>query len=130
VTRNDTTLQGSFPYVQQPWAGFRGPSYSATPYTSIRKLNVGTGNEMVATSYPNPFSDKTTIRYNLASASDVTIEVLDINGKRVAAVRENESQLAGVHTIEFNTGNLEPGVYFANIISAFGHATVKMIIHK
>lgn len=27
VTKNDTTLKSSFPYLQNPWPGFRGPSY-------------------------------------------------------------------------------------------------------
>ncbi len=27
VTKNDTTFKAEFPYVQNPWPGFRGPSY-------------------------------------------------------------------------------------------------------
>ncbi|NIJ51787.1 DUF4331 family protein [Dyadobacter arcticus] len=27
VTKNDTTLKKTFPYLQNPWPGFRGPSY-------------------------------------------------------------------------------------------------------
>jgi len=130
VTKNDTTFQASFPYVQQPWASFRGASYSAPAYTSVKKLNIGTGSEIVASNYPNPFNGKTTIKYNLASNSDVTIEVLDINGKKVATLKNNEKQFAGVHNVEFNADNLESGVYFAQIITNFGNTSVKMIIHK
>lgn len=30
VTKNDTTFKSSFPFVQAPWRGFNGPSYSGT----------------------------------------------------------------------------------------------------
>ncbi|WP_221392607.1 DUF4331 family protein [Dyadobacter sp. NIV53] len=36
VTKNDTTLKANFPYLQNPWPGFRGDSYEGTsPGTEI-----------------------------------------------------------------------------------------------
>jgi hypothetical protein len=130
VTKNDTTFQATFPFVQQPWSGFRGNSYAAPVYTSIQKLNIGTENGMIASNYPNPFNGKTTIKYNLASGSTVSIDILDINGKKVATVKQKEKQTAGVHNVEFNAENLETGIYFAHIVTDFGNTNVKMVIHK
>ncbi len=132
ITQNDTTFQSTFPYVQQPWAGFRGNSYSATklPNTGIQGLNIGSRNGMVASNYPNPFNGNTTIKYNLVSASPVSIEVIDMNGKTVATLMNNEQQAAGIQTVDFNSSNLPTGVYFAKISSDFNSATVKMIIGK
>ncbi|MBJ7428035.1 MAG: DUF4331 family protein [Bacteroidia bacterium] len=132
VTQNDTTFQSTFPYVQQPWAGFRGNSYSATklPNTSVQSLNIGTRNGMVASNYPNPFNGNTTIKYNLVSASQVSVVVIDMNGKTVATLLNNEQQTAGIQTVDFNSSNLPTGIYFAKISSDFNTTTVKMMVSK
>ncbi len=132
VTKNDTTFQSSFPYVQQPWASFRGASYSATPLPSlgISNLGIGSRNQIVASNYPNPFVSNTVIKYNLVSSTKVSIDIFDINGKKVATVLNNEKQNAGIQTIDFNAENLKSGIYFAEIVSAYGSASVKMILTK
>ncbi|MFM9945877.1 MAG: DUF4331 family protein [Bacteroidia bacterium] len=132
VTKNDTTFQSSFPYVQQPWASFRGASYSAPtlPTLSITQLGVGSRGQIIASNYPNPFNSNTVIKYNLASSSQVTIEVFDINGKKVATLLNNEKQNAGVQTVNFNADNLKSGIYFAEIVSNYGSTSVKMILTK
>ncbi|MBC7384049.1 MAG: DUF4331 family protein [Bacteroidia bacterium] len=135
ITHNDTTFQASFPYVQAPWAGFRGPSYSAPvlpplPSVGIQKLNIGSNNTIVATNYPNPFTDNTTIKYNLPSDTKVSISVYDISGKEVAVLSHNQLQKAGTQSIEFSTGNLINGIYFAHIITSESKTSVKMIIQK
>lgn len=132
VTKNDTTFQATFPYVQQPWASFRGASYSAAalPTLGISKLGVGTNGQIVASNYPNPFVSNTVIKYNLVSPSHVSIDIFDINGKKVATVLNNENQNAGIQNIDFNAANLGSGIYFANIVSNSGTASIKMIISK
>ncbi len=129
VTKNDTTFQTTFPYVQQPWASFRGASYSATPLPplGIAKLNIG-NKGLVATNYPNPFQSTTRIKYNLASSSRVSIVVFDIDGKKIANVLTNVKQNSGIQTVDFNAENLKSGLYFAEIYSEYGTASVKMIV--
>ncbi|MES2619098.1 MAG: DUF4331 family protein [Bacteroidota bacterium] len=130
-TKNDTTFQSSFPYVQQPWASFRGASYAAAPLPSgIKGLSIGNKSGIIASNYPNPFNGKTTIKYNLSSATNVSIDVIDINGKRVATLIENEKQNAGVKTVDFEAINLPAGIYFAQIATSYGNTSVKMIIAK
>ena len=129
VTKNDTTFQTTFPYVQQPWASFRGASYSATPLPplGIAKLNIG-NKGLVATNYPNPFQSTTRIKYNLASSSRVSIVVFDIDGKKIANVLTNVKQNSGIQTVDFNAEHLKSGLYFAEIYSEYGTASVKMIV--
>ena len=130
-TKNDTTFQSSFPYVQQPWASFRGASYAAAPLPSgIKGLSIGNKSGIIASNYPNPFNGKTTIKYNLSSATNVSIDVIDINGKRVATLIENEKQNAGIKTVDFEAINLPAGIYFAQIATSYGNTSVKMIITK
>lgn len=134
VTANDTTFQNGFPYVQQPWAGFRGNSYSGSvlPPVSvgIDKLGIGSNNNIVASNYPNPVKNSTTIKFNLTTNSKVTVVVFDINGRKVATLMNNEATAAGVHEINYNTTDLKNGTYFAQIVSELGTGTIKMIVNK
>ncbi len=59
--------------------------------------------------YPNPATDKTIISINLKKSSEVTIQVMDMNGKILRAA--NYSNLNGTSTIEMNTENLNSGIY-------------------
>jgi hypothetical protein len=66
--------------------------------------------------YPNPFSGTTTIEYRIPAACNVTLEVYDIMGRRVATL-VNEMQQAGWRHVPFRaanalfTGGLSAGVY-------------------
>ena len=59
--------------------------------------------------YPNPATDKTIVSINLKKSSDVSIQVMDMNGKILRAA--NYSNLNGTSTIEMNTENLNSGIY-------------------
>lgn len=59
--------------------------------------------------YPNPATDKTIISINLKKSSEVSIQVMDMNGKILRAA--NYSNLNGTSTIEMNTENLNSGIY-------------------
>jgi hypothetical protein len=59
--------------------------------------------------YPNPATDKTIVSINLKKSSDVSIQVMDMNGKILRAAAY--SNLNGTSTIEMNTENLNSGIY-------------------
>ncbi|MEP1121750.1 MAG: T9SS type A sorting domain-containing protein [Balneola sp.] len=61
--------------------------------------------------FPNPFNPSTTIQYALPKASDVSIDVFNILGKRVASL-VNQRKAAGSYSIQFQASNLSSGVYF------------------
>jgi hypothetical protein len=127
VTANDTTFQASFPYVQEPWSSFRGASYSASKLpTGIQQLNIGTGDQLIASNYPNPFVDQTTIKFNLSLDGRVTVNIYDLKGNRISTLVNNEYRKAGVHQIAFNADGLASGMYFAEIISGNNKGVVKL----
>lgn len=70
--------------------------------------------------YPNPFNPNTTFSIKLEEASDLTITLFDITGKLVNQV-VNEYTEKGVHTYQFNAGNLASGVYFVKVILVNEH---------
>jgi hypothetical protein len=125
--QNDTTFQSSFPYVQQPWASFRGNSYSAPVLPNVG-LNIGAANNIAITIYPNPVTANATLKYNITSDSKVSIIVYDISGKEITRLMNNEFRKAGIHTLDFNSKEFgASGTYYASIITENGRGTAKIV---
>lgn len=61
--------------------------------------------------YPNPFNPTTTIGYGVPENSEVTLEVFDVLGRKVATLLSEERRNAGRHTISFDASNLASGMY-------------------
>ena len=55
--------------------------------------------------YPNPYSDETTIPFQLINTSDVKLELWDLSGKRVAGIIK-ENMAAGEQEIKVNLRSL------------------------
>lgn len=67
---------------------------------------------------PNPFTDKTVIRYSISTGSEVTIIISDALGKPVKTIREGYQQ-AGSHQVEWSSG-LPAGYYTCHISAGKG----------
>jgi hypothetical protein len=65
--------------------------------------------------YPNPFNPSTTIRYALAKAGFVTLEIFDING-RSAVTLINSFHNPGNYDPIFDGRNFSSGIYFYKIM--------------
>lgn len=69
---------------------------------------------------PNPFASRTTLRFDVPQVSAVTVEVLDLLGRRVAVLTDGEVE-AGTHTVPFEASALPSGVYLVRMqAGAFG----------
>jgi hypothetical protein len=77
--------------------------------------------------YPNPVSDYATIAYSLDARTPVRLAVYDLNG-RVVATLVNEVQATGEYQEMLNTGNLRPGIYLINLVTAAGNETKRLVI--
>lgn len=64
--------------------------------------------------FPNPATNRATLRYNLPAASKVRVELLAQDGK-VLQVLSDTQQEAGEHLIDLETTQLTPGTYFFRI---------------
>ncbi len=60
--------------------------------------------------YPNPFNPVTTISYRLPQVSQVTLEVYNIMGKRIATLVDGKRG-KGEHKVKFDAGGLSSGIY-------------------
>jgi hypothetical protein len=67
--------------------------------------------------YPNPFSSATTIEYNLENASKVNIALMDVTGKQIGVIVD-QNQVAGKYQFDINAEkfHLSPGVYFVKFM--------------
>jgi hypothetical protein len=64
--------------------------------------------------YPNPFTNATTIRYELPSKAPVQLNVYDVRGRRVAALVDEE-QPSGAKEITWTPRGLASGVYLIRL---------------
>ena len=60
---------------------------------------------------PNPFNAQTAIEYGLPEASNVTINIYDILGRRVETLVQEE-QPAGYHQVVWDAKDISSGIYF------------------
>ncbi len=78
----------------------------------------------LAQNYPNPFNPATQIDFSLPGYSDVSLEVFNVLGEKVAFY--NTKLIPGNYSVNWE-GAASAGVYFYRIRTKFGSLTKKMI---
>ncbi|MCH8567668.1 MAG: DUF1939 domain-containing protein [Balneolales bacterium] len=79
--------------------------------------------------YPNPFNPSTTIRYAVANQGQVSLEVYNLLGQRVA-VLVNEVMQPGTYNLSFDASRLASGIYVYRLQTAGEVITRKMTLIK
>lgn len=79
--------------------------------------------------YPNPFNPTTVIPYQIPEAGNVEIKIIDILGREVTSLINQEMQ-SGRHEIRFNGQNLPGGIYFCRLKSGSYSETRKLVLLK
>jgi hypothetical protein len=67
--------------------------------------------------YPNPFNPTTTIEFELARPSIVTLKVYNLLGQEVATLLDREFMEDGPGGVDFDASGYASGVYFYRLIS-------------
>ena len=83
-------------------------------------------NDQELTNFPNPFSNKTYISYQLIKTEPVKLSVYSMDGKLVK-VMVNDTQQTGTYIIPFDAANFQPGVYFYSLVTS-GKSIVKKMV--
>lgn len=79
--------------------------------------------------YPNPFNPVTTIKYQVAEPSLVTLKVYDVIGNEVV-VLVNKEQETGSYSINFNASKYASGMYIYKLTAGKFEKTLKMMLLK
>jgi hypothetical protein len=67
--------------------------------------------------YPNPFNPSTVLSFELPTRGDVSLEIYDVLGRRVASLLSNRTLPAGRHEHVFDAHNLASGTYLVRLTS-------------
>ncbi|GMQ83021.1 MAG: hypothetical protein BMS9Abin05_2493 [Rhodothermia bacterium] len=77
--------------------------------------------------FPDPFSNTTTIQYNLPNPTDVSIKFSDALGRRVQTIFLGYQQ-GGAHELNFDASGLPSGIYFYTLIAGSFSQSRKMVV--
>jgi len=80
--------------------------------------------------FPNPVIDKANIIYKLAKPDNVTVALLDLTGKQVITLVENQTLQASKHIIELNINNLASDIYYLKVKGKESNVIRKLMIIK
>jgi predicted GH43/DUF377 family glycosyl hydrolase len=83
----------------------------------------------LSSNYPNPFNPATKIRYQIANAGMVSLQVYNLLGEVVATL-VNEEKPVGTYELTWNAENLSSGVYFYRLQAGNFIETKKMLLLK
>ncbi len=103
----------------------------ANETTSINGDQIGTlpAKFTLSQNYPNPFNAQTSINYILPIASNVSVGIFDILGRKLATLYDG-NQEAGNHQIIWNASEQSSGIYFYRIQVGNYAETKKMVLLK
>ena len=86
--------------------------------------NIGIENQVEV--YPNPFKDNVHISFVLDKNTDVSIEVYNILGMKVADLL-NQKLSSGSHTTVWNSGKFDSGVYMVKVKKGGGEVVKRIV---
>ena len=80
--------------------------------------------------FPNPFNPATTIQFSLPESQQVTLEVFNAIGQRVAVLANKRIFSQGTHSIAFDASSLASGLYLYRMQAGDLQTSRKMILLK
>lgn len=97
-----------------------GQFTSWQPFTTLGAIQLS--------SFPNPADDAATVMFATTVSDQVTLEVIDLSGKRVAQLFFGVTDSNSEYTIQFDTSAMTDGVYIYRLISTNAVVTEKVIV--
>lgn len=78
--------------------------------------------------FPNPASNQTTIEFFLAEPAPVILALYDLTGRCIKTILPGIEETNGLHSLSFNTADLDAGLYYFRLSTENQHITHKLII--
>jgi hypothetical protein len=83
----------------------------------------------ISQNYPNPFNPTTSINFDLAANTYVSLKIYNMIGQEVASLAHG-NMAQGRHTVSFDATNLPSGLYIYRMEAGSFSATKKMLLMK
>jgi len=98
------------------------------------KIGLGTASEerpsvTLIGNFPNPFSETTTVAFEVDESKPVTITVWDLQGHKIAQLADGP-QDPGYHEVSFDATELPSGNYFVRLKTPTEEQSHKMVVLK
>ncbi|MCB9234639.1 MAG: HYR domain-containing protein [Bacteroidia bacterium] len=85
-------------------------------------------NEPTFEAFPNPFEEKTTLRFTLPKADQVTVLVFDLRGELVATLFNGQVEANERMEVTFRPENVTEGVYVSKLVTGSGAVFYRKLI--
>ncbi len=85
--------------------------------TSVIDGNIPDNLHLSLDIYPNPFNPMTTIYYTLPQPMNVSLDLYNIQGRRVKSIQKNLWHLPGEHRVSLDGSELASGIYLVNMVA-------------
>jgi hypothetical protein len=89
-------------------------------------LNAG----MVVENFPDPFTDKTNIRFVMANDTHAQVDVFDLNGKFIKSIFNGDVKANQEYRFELDGTDLSNGMYIYKVVTPSNVHTGKMLLIK
>ena len=80
--------------------------------------------------YPNPFAQLTFIRYSLRENADVSIDLLNTEGKTIKKILSLERESSGDYQFGFDASGIPSGIYFCQLHIGNQVFTEKLVVNR
>src|SRR5579883_3442858 len=107
---NTFAVSGDYLLTETLYGIFRRP-LSDFGITAVNEKQTDLPSQPALSNYPNPFSISTNVEYQIPNEEMVTLKVYNSLGVKVATLVDGE-QSAGVHSVPFQSNDLQNGIYF------------------
>jgi len=131
VTSNDLRLQVGSQAIDAGDDGYNLGNRNLDPdFITGTDNSIFEPNSFSLFNSPNPFSDQTTIQFNLEKSEIVELNIYNNLGQNVAVLIPGKVYTKGKHQVEFYTGGLAPGLYYCKISTSSNEKIRKMQLSR
>ena len=85
---------------------------------------------VLGSNYPNPFNPATTIEFTLPEAGRAVLRVVNLLGKEVAVLFDEEAVAGKFYRVSFDGSHLPCGMYFCTIEQGNNRVVKKLLLLK
>jgi hypothetical protein len=107
--------------------GFAPSDPTTIPETPLLQSELAAPREFSVMGVPNPAGTSASIRYAIPMESRVTVEILDVQGRLVSKLLDQQMP-AGSHTVAWSGDGAPAGVYFCKVQCCDGKETISKVI--